>query len=476
MKSGREILGTIDHTIQQVRHHVQHLGSGLTQYDEQRAALYKEQSDAYHGLADIRLELIEQGDVLGKLTRTDRQAQDLLAERVEQMRHLDEQLANNEQEQYALEDQRAVLINAYEQHAETVTQAEGATHERLAQDDAWLAQQQQYDTASGIAQRARDKTTLASEDATEKNQPYHNDALFMYLWNRHYGTPSYRSNPLFKMLDGWVASIIRYEDARINYTMLNDIPKKLDEHAIRTETHADEELAALEALEQEAFQRDGVLLLQNELLAQEQDIAALDEQLEHAEDAFRAIQQQQDTYAAQEDKLYQQAITLLSDMFKHTDMRRLLADARHTATPDDNQIVELLREIEDDLEDIAEDIQEQHHTLRKSQQRLEELQGLRRRFKQQRYDDYFAMFKNEDMIDMLTQQLMAGGLSGKTMIRKLSKLYVRLPRQNSRHFNRRRSGFSFPRSRGGWSIPSGGWGGGGSRRSGGGGFKTGGGF
>ena len=53
----------------------------------------------------------------------------------------------------------------------------------------------------------------------------------MYLWNRKFGTSDYRSGYFVRFFDRKVANLIGYADARTNYTMLNEIPARLRQHA-----------------------------------------------------------------------------------------------------------------------------------------------------------------------------------------------------------------------------------------------------
>ena len=67
----------------------------------------------------------------------------------------------------------------------------------------------------------------------------------MYLWNRGFGTSRYRAWPLMRALDGRVAHLVRFHEARPNYAMLLEIPIRLREHA---EARCDAARAKWEAL------------------------------------------------------------------------------------------------------------------------------------------------------------------------------------------------------------------------------------
>jgi hypothetical protein len=84
-----------------------------------------------------------------------------------------------------------------------------------------------------VIAKAEEKAAQAEADREEKRRPYEADPLFMYLWRRRFGTREYQASRLVHFLDRKVAHLIGYEDARVNYTMLMELPQRLREHAER---------------------------------------------------------------------------------------------------------------------------------------------------------------------------------------------------------------------------------------------------
>lgn len=80
---------------------------------------------------------------------------------------------------------------------------------------------------------AERKAAQAERDLEAKRRPYEADPLFMYLWNRGFGTPRYQAIPLVRYFDRKVARHIGFDDARRNYAMLVELPVRLREHAER---------------------------------------------------------------------------------------------------------------------------------------------------------------------------------------------------------------------------------------------------
>jgi hypothetical protein len=85
---------------------------------------------------------------------------------------------------------------------------------------------------------AERKADQAEGDLSAKRVPYEADPLFMYLWERGFGTPNYRSARFARFLDRKVARLIGFEEARRNYSVLVDLPVRLREHADRLRSKA----------------------------------------------------------------------------------------------------------------------------------------------------------------------------------------------------------------------------------------------
>ena len=98
--------------------------------------------------------------------------------------------------------------------------------------------------SSEVIRRAEDKAAQAEADRDEKRKPYESDPLFMYLWRRRFGTGEYRGSGLVRFLDRKVAHLIGFEEVRVNYAMLMELPERLREHATRLKQERAAPLAA----------------------------------------------------------------------------------------------------------------------------------------------------------------------------------------------------------------------------------------
>jgi hypothetical protein len=119
--------------------------------------------------------------------------------------------------------------------------------------------------SDSVTRNAQEKLAQAEADRDEKRRPYEADPMFMYLWRRRFGTRDYEAGNLVRYLDRKVAHLIGYEAARVNYTMLMELPDRMREHVERL----NQERGGLGALD------DPRLLLTLAALEQQPEIVAL---------------------------------------------------------------------------------------------------------------------------------------------------------------------------------------------------------
>src|SRR5690606_17848663 len=152
------------------------------------------------------------------------------------------------------------------------------TQARVADEVEWQALNAKVDSLEAQAEAAEEKAQLSEADRDTKSRPYLADKLFVYLWNRGYGTSAYRAGPIARMGDAFVARVVQYEQARQNYFALTEIPKRLRDHAERLKAELAAADAELETFERAALEADGIKPLE---ARHEQAVAALDAHDKH---------------------------------------------------------------------------------------------------------------------------------------------------------------------------------------------------
>ena len=427
--TGREALTTFDRAVARLRDRLAKAMDAADELDHREADVRREQVQRYLALTDIRLdEIVETDD--DELDRLHREAKKLLEEHdayvADEARRLSaaaDRLDSLEQERARLSETRQSQLEQYET--------------RVAEIEAELKANADYqalfelsETAASIAERAEHKLMMAREELETKGAPYRDDPLFAYLWERGYRTPSYKAMPLFRWLDGWVAKICKFDEARANYARLNDIPVWLEEHSAEQSEEASQALDALEAHEAKALEEGGAETIRLEAEESRLGIERIDGEIQSEETRHGVLAE---AHAAALDRRTgpaQEARDLINRGLQRLDIPTLRRMAAETYTRADDELVSDLvdlRKEELSLELDADDVKARPGHLRDD---LSALEKVRRKFKSARYDSDYAMFK-PSAIDAAITGLVEGRRDPEQVFRKLQRAVKRRePRTN----------------------------------------------
>jgi chromosome segregation ATPase len=405
---GRKVLGIIDGQLGEARQRLQAL-SQLQQRSAEAVARNREaQAQAIRRLAASRLDAVRQAEIGARLDGLEQRAKSILDERDRAIATLEQRL---DQARRLLEDEetrRAAIHDEVDVAARRLAECEAAAQEALEGDPEFTTQLETTEKFQAIAVSAEEKAQTALDDRRDKGKPYESDELFMYLWRRHYGTSEYRANPLARLLDGWVARLCRYNDARPNYWMLLEIPKRLQLHADRAQEEADKEVEKLRAIEQRAASAAGVPEAAAALEEAEGRQDQADARIAQAEDAVNVLLAGESEFAAGRDRYLEEAVDVFAEAIERQDVSDLMRAAMATMTVEDDAIVDVIRSLRAEAEDLQQELRQNRQAEREFLRRSNELGEVRRRFKRSRYDDLRSGFKNVDAISRTVTELLAG--------------------------------------------------------------------
>ena len=236
MSTGRNALHRIDASIAEARHSLSRANDTAAQDVQAIAHIEQRELEIYRGLADLRLETLISGETPAPVFGdADQRAAQLIDQHENRIAALAAERDAAQAEIENLEAQRRDAEAALEAAITRHDEAAADTREALDKDPDYQARATALEEANAVASRAAQKLELAGADRKEKGAPYEADPLFMYLWNRKFGTREYRAFPLFAILDRWVAGLIKYRDHKLNYARLLELPERLKEHATRVD-------------------------------------------------------------------------------------------------------------------------------------------------------------------------------------------------------------------------------------------------
>lgn len=485
MISGFQALQHLDQGVDSVRQEIDRINQELNRVSEALQANRRAQAQSLKQLAEIRLDEISQGSFIGDLDASDQRTLALLEKRQHAYTQLENDLTSTTEALKRLEQDRGTALEAVNAKAQTIIDLEHKIQAELEEDNTYQEKLQEARKLDSIADKAEEKAGMAEQDQQEKGDPYENDALFMYLWKRKYGTPDYKANALIRFLDRWVEKLCNYNQYRVNYWTLLEIPKRLRTHAEQARSHSDSALEALATIETANAQQAGLPALQEDHAKALQVVDGIDDDIERLEDKLNEWLKQRAQFAEAKDTYMEQSLRTLSSALNNKSIYELNDAAHKTVSTQDNLVVREVAEQREQHDDLKEELRDQRQIHGAKLDRLQQLESVRRQFKNRRFDDVRSGFGNKSLIVSMLGQFLNGLVNS-------SELWRVLERQQ-RHRDvgawpdfgsgglglpgRRRSPWHFPSSRGrsggGFRLPkSGGW----TSRGGGGGFRTGGGF
>ncbi len=386
MPSGRQAYSDLNRQVDALRKQSADLSRRLSDLSTREEQVQAEENRETARLAQLRLGSIEARQVGSTLGAAEREAMVQMAHKEVAEQRCQADIEASEARQSELEqrrrqasDDRDELAQRFDQRYIEVADGARATPE-------WQALNDRADRLAGQAELAQEKAQLAQADRVEKGAPYEADRLFMYLWQRQYGSAGYRANPLIRTLDGWVARKVGWMEAVRNYRLLTALPDHLQRHADALRSQADTALAEQQAMEQKALADSGMLAMNQELLAAEARVDELSAQIADEEKRHASLLQRRSELAEGGDEYTRRALSVLSAAIASEPASSLQRAAARTAGNEDDTAaaaIDRLRQSRQALAGESARVKQEHDQALASLKRVEE---LRRRFRDRQYD------------------------------------------------------------------------------------------
>jgi DNA repair exonuclease SbcCD ATPase subunit len=461
-RRGRDQLAIIDQHIMTARRDMQSVHNRLEAANQHVVEVRNQLAREFRRLAKFRLDELAAGQLINQLDETDRTVLKLLERRSQALAQLEREIKQSQTTQAELEQERSREARRRDELLKQIDEAATEIKEQLGRQETYRHLEEKAEEESRRAERAEKKAAQAEADREEKGKPYREDPLFMYLWQRRCLTPDYSGGGLTRMLDGWVARMINYADARSNYYMLTELPLRLREHADRQQKLAAQAVQKLRDMEAVALAVEPITQNKELLQAAQKSLQESESRIEKEEKRHASLLEQRSAHASGSDELSRQAIELQISEIKNDSLTNLYMQAKMTNNPDDDVIVSRIRELQEQEEALLAEVQNLQSQIHQQQKNYREIEGLRRRFRRRSYDSDHSFFPGGFELAALLGLLMSGRASG-------GDVWDRIDREQ--RFRRPRTPVDF----GGGVFP-GGFGGGGGGGMGGGGFRTGGSF
>ncbi|MEM9172005.1 MAG: hypothetical protein AAGA84_04795 [Pseudomonadota bacterium] len=466
MASGRHLLAELDRALNTSRDEFRALDIELQSASAALARNQRRQISLYQKLAQHRLAEIDSERFTSSADAADKQAQRLLQERSSALSALHQQIADSESRIDALD---AVEKNAQQELDDAEVSLNTLlleVDEALVQDGAFQALRQDAQTALDTAANAAAKTTEAQARREDKRIPYDSDPLFSYLWREGYGTPDYRAGLLQRFMDGLIAKHIRFESARRNYFTLNEIPRRLEQHAARLEETAASKTQAVLDAETEADNAAGAQQLQQAVDAAQTTLREASDTADSEQERCADLIRKRESFALGQDEHFVKAMKILSDQFRAEPIPQLRQDAAMTPAYEDDEVVDEIESLRREQQRLSHYLEGHRDLHTRRAARVNELTAVRRRYKQRDYDSSNSVIDDHGKVSLMLSEFLRGVISSDRLWRSI-RHSQRFRKSRMPHHRKQRVGVSIPRMPRSVRVP---------RSRGGGGFRTKGGF
>jgi hypothetical protein len=404
--SGPEALRSLEEALRDVRREEDEITKRLTRSAELVAKVRETEGELFRQLAGVRLDPATQAELNGRLSQAELKARAVQKSHAEALADAEQKLKALDKTVAGLVAARAEALQAIEKGQADLKLLRDKIGGQVRKDPAYAKTHAVAAQLAEIAAESISKTEQAEADRAQKGRPYRDDPLFMYLWERGYGTGSYRASNLIRYLDGLVARLIAFEKARPNFAMLNEIPLRLREHAEQQAELAAAAQQEVVALEDAAIDAAGGKPARQAVANAEQQIAGIDAQMVEAEDQRDETARAQHELAQGEEPAFADAVAALAVALSQEDIKILLADARATQTGQDDTIITQIDAARARAAEEEKDTFDQKARLKTLADRRRELEDIQYEFKKSRFDDPRSSFGEDRLAgDMLTDFL-----------------------------------------------------------------------
>lgn len=408
---GPQALASLDEAMRDIRREEDEIAKRLARSAERIAKIKEGEAELFRQLAQLRLDPAVQGELDGAISSAEINAREMLKTRAKAMSEAEEAVAQSDAALGQLAAERAEELRNYEGHQAQLKALAAKFSAQIARDPAFAAKRAEATELADVAAQSMRKTEQAEADQQAKGKPYRDDPLFMYLWEAGYGTPSYRANNLVRYFDGMVAQLVRFDKARPNFSMLNEIPLRLREHAERQIESAKAAEAEVDALEVQGIDNAGGKPIRDAMEAAQRRIDALDARIMEIEDQRDEAAKTLVQLSQGSDPAFESALGQLVTALGREDIQTLLAEARRTRTAQDDTIVAQIDDARARAKEEDAETREQKERLKTLAARRRELEDIQWEFKKQRFDDPRSTFREDRLVGDLLNDFLRGGIS-----------------------------------------------------------------
>src|SRR5262245_2288839 len=206
MWTGRETLGSIESAIGKLYREETQLDASLKSAVADTERLRRERAEALRELARVKLDEMAAGRLVSNLDAGERRAVQILEDYRLRLASIGEHRERLLKELAAAQAERDAAGKLVEDALAAVEAVRAEVEKKVQALAAWREAKTGSDDANGVASEAEKKAVSSEAELGAKKKPYDEDPLFIYLWQRGFGSGRYHSNTLVRYVDRLVAN------------------------------------------------------------------------------------------------------------------------------------------------------------------------------------------------------------------------------------------------------------------------------
>ena len=255
--------------------------------------------------------------------------------------------------------------------------------------------------------------------AQEKLPAYERSVLFQYLYRRKFATPDYWGSGWTRSLDGWVAKLIDYPQARRGYEFLRRTPEVLAAELVKRQQDFHALMQQIETIATEVATAQGLTAVrtQGEQIGKQRDQIVAE--IASRQESLGKIATERQQLASAQNAFYQEALDRFKRFLGETKETVLAARARQTPEPIDDHLVASIVSINDEIDDTRRQINALAQARLAMSTQVSGLDAVVTRFRQQNFDSDRSYFEPPLSLDGLLNQFTTGTLTQESLWQSL---------------------------------------------------------
>lgn len=424
--NGRDALSSLENAISGVRTNETRLTEVLRSAAAEAERLRFDLAESFKALALVRLDALLRNQVVGGLDAAERRALDLMRSHKAKLDQILVRCGGAQSALVSAEEEHRQRMVSVSEAREPIAALQARVEAEMASDPGWLAQKAALDNAIEVATAAEEKAKVSEADRDEKRKPYEADPLFMYLWERKFGTAAYTASNIVRYLDRRVASLVGYDTARPNYMLLNEIPDRLREHAAASLAKARSADEVLEQIERVALTNAGIEPLEAVLAQRLEALKVASDRLTAAQRMMASFEDERARLQSEGDqRAHGEALNVLTQALAQENLQTMYQEARQTPTPEDDRLVQKIELTQTAIARAEADVAKIREEARETARRRGELENVRDQMRSRRYDRHNSQFELDggDVLGGLIGGILGGVLQSRDLWEALEKAH-----------------------------------------------------